>query len=57
MGNMSYCRFRNTCEDLSDCQENMDDAAIGDEEERARRVLIRMCCEIAADYGDEIPVP
>lgn len=54
MGNMSYCRFQNTLPDLRDCYENMDDDMEDKEEEsRARKRLIKLCCKIAADYGDE----
>ncbi len=55
---MSYCRFRNTLDDLRDCHEHMDDPDVADsgdtEEAQARRQLIRTCVEIAADYGDEL---
>ena len=54
MGNMSYCRFRNTLEDLEDCEENMaQDEDIASEEKRARIKLINLCCEIAQKYGSE----
>jgi len=49
MGNMSYCRFRNTLKDLRDCkhainhQEDVEGA-----EESARDELIKMCVELAA---------
>jgi len=52
MGNMSYCRFQNTLEDLKDCEENMDDD-LGEDEARARKRLIDVCVSIAADYGEE----
>lgn len=51
--NMSYCRFQNTLEDLRDCQENMDDGDLSDEERAARKQLIDVCWRIAQDYGDE----
>jgi len=51
MSNMSYCRFRNTVEDLYDCQETLDDWDFGElskgEIEAAMR-LVRMCKRIAA---------
>lgn len=53
MGNMSYCRFSNTVSDLEDCYENMDDD-LSEEEERARRRLIRICVNIAADFEHEV---
>lgn len=58
MGNMSYCRFRNTLGDLDDCwdhlEEDMDD--LSDEEKMARKTLIKVCCNIAADYGNEVGI-
>mgnify|MGYP003596457602 CR=1 FL=1 len=55
MPNMSYCRFRNTVEDLRDCYRNMDlDEERADPEEvRARQRLIELCQVIAADYADD----
>jgi len=58
MPNMSYCRFRNTERDLRDCRDNMEDPEVVDsgdtEEARARHALIRLCVEIAHDYGEEV---
>ncbi len=57
MGNMSYCRFQNTLDDLRDCHEHMDDVdshSLGSDEVAARRALIRICVEIASDYGGEV---
>ena len=55
MSNMSYCRYRNTLEDLQDCQNYMEDTEELDwEEARARKWLIKMCVAIAEDYGHEI---
>ena len=54
MGNMSYCRFENTVDDLEDCQEHISDDIdeLTHEERRARRKMIRICKEIAADFED-----
>lgn len=50
--NMSYCRFQNTLQDLRDCYSNIDYVDdMGYEEKRARKKLIELCMEIAAD-GD-----
>lgn len=46
MANMSYCRFRNTLNDLLDCRDNIDDNLEG-EEFKARTSLITVCKEIA----------
>jgi hypothetical protein len=54
MSNMSYCRFRNTLGDLDDCYSNMQADELSEEEATARRALIRMACDIAFDYGEEV---
>jgi hypothetical protein len=48
MANMSYCRFRNTVEDLEDCLENFDICSNG-EEIRARRRLVVLCRQIVGE--------
>lgn len=69
MSNMSYCRFENTLNDLRDCVQHWsDDQDDPDEdgyvpklsrsEDRARKRLLELCCEIAEvfggmEYGDE----
>ena len=45
--NMSYCRFRNTLDDLNDCYNHLDDTGMNDEEMLARTKLIRLCMSIA----------
>lgn len=53
MPNMSYCRFQNTLGDLRDCYENMDNPKqLSEEEQKARKALIKLCEDIASDYGD-----
>lgn len=53
MGNMSYCRFRNTLEDLRDCYAHINDylgpEGNDKEEEKARGLLIALCRKIAED--------
>lgn len=56
MSNMSYCRFQNTVADLGDCRDNMNESLSTDEEVAARRRLIKLCCSIAIDYGDEVGI-
>ncbi len=51
--NLSYCRFRNTLNDLRDCSENMDYMA-SEDEEQARIQLIKLCQEIVDFYGHEV---
>ena len=57
MANMSYCRFENTAEDLEDCFDHMDEKDLSDTEVRGRKRIIRMCVDIAIDYGHEIDRP
>jgi hypothetical protein len=57
MGNMSYCRFQNTLNDLRDCFYNMYDEEVSPEEAKARFHLIGLCFAIADDYVcDGFPV-
>jgi len=53
MGNMSYCRFSNTLGDLRDCQDAIEDE-LSDAETTAREKLIKLCVDIALDYGDSV---
>ena len=52
MANMSYCRFQNTLPDLRACYDSMDEK-MSEEEEKAKAKLIKLCVEIAKDYGQE----
>ena len=54
MGNMSYCRFTNTLQDLHDCYENMDDDKLSEEEAKSRKKLIKLCRDLAADFEHEL---
>lgn len=52
--NMSYCRFRNTLEDLRDCYDSIDDTEdLSLEEEKARKRLIELCKQIAAEFEED----
>lgn len=58
MANMTYCKFRNTLPDLQDCVDALyeSDGNLSDlcEEERsAARALIRLCREVAEDFGED----
>ena len=57
MSNMSYCRFENTLRDLEDCAEHLDDDLGSPSECEARRMLVKLCAEIAAEYTSERVVP
>lgn len=58
MANMSYCRFENTAQDLSDCANVMSET-LGDEwfdelsesERKAAIRLIKLCSRIADHSG------
>lgn len=52
MSNMPYCRFQNTLNDLRDCADHMSDNIEDEREFSARRHLITICKEIAADQHD-----
>lgn len=55
MPNMSYCRFRNTINDMRDCVDHLDDVLDDDdiEEETARNKFIAICKDVAQDYADD----
>jgi len=53
MSNMSYCRFRNTLNDLKDCEDHMDDKDISSDEKAARAALIILCYDIYKDWFEE----
>lgn len=52
MGNMSYCRFENTLDSLRDCYRNMDNE-VSDKEQKARIALVKLCVNIADEYGEQ----
>lgn len=51
MGNMGYCRFRNTLEALRDCNEHLGDDVANEDEESAREALIKLCEDIANEMA------
>jgi hypothetical protein len=51
MANMSYCRFRNTLQDLRDCYYNMNGSLTG-EEFYSREALVELCKSIGEEFGD-----
>ena len=51
MGNLSYCRFQNTAEDLAECQEHLVDD-LGGQEWEARERLVQLCRDIADEIID-----
>ena len=62
MMNMSYCRYRNTLNDLNDCFEQMDIESCGGkddlsrDESRAKENLIELCAQITDQFNDEYEV-
>ena len=57
MANMGYCRFRNTLDDLRDCQEHMDDETLSNEEQRARYRLLQVAKRLVEDYDGMLEDP
>ena len=53
MGNMGYCRFENTSNDLTDCYDHWDDQDLNEFEEKARARILRLCQKIVSDYGED----
>ena len=49
MANMSYCRFRNTLNDLRDCSYNMG-ASLDGEEFKARKYMIELMKEMIEEW-------
>jgi len=52
MSNMSYCRFRNTVNDLWDCKDALLDEISDDDERLARKRLVKVCREIVEEWDD-----
>lgn len=55
MANLSYCRFQNTLPDLRDCYEHIWDDDLSSEEKKARLELVKLCIEIADEFGGNDP--
>lgn len=61
MGNMSYCRFENTYQDLQDCYDSLTEAGSIEEIEKTAnqyekpyiRKLVELCKDIVAEFGEE----
>jgi hypothetical protein len=57
MSNMSYCLSVDSIKDLCDCFDriDIDDVdSLSESEKLAKEHLIRICIDIANDYGDEV---
>ncbi len=53
MANMAYCRFQNTLEDLWDCQDHLEDEDLSSDEQKARKILIRVCMDISSYFEED----
>lgn len=53
MSNSSYCRFENTYSALRDCNDNIDNANLSEDEIKYRKRLISLCKYISDFYFDE----
>jgi hypothetical protein len=53
MGNMNYCRFEKTLDDLMDCRDHINDMDLSDSELKYRNKLIVLCREIADDNNED----
>lgn len=54
MGNMSYCRFENTMDDLQDCIRNIYREAENSRDEQSRQRMIELFKEVAEDFEGDI---
>lgn len=55
MGNMSYCRFRNTLPDLRACLEAIQNGEELDAEElKAKKTLVSVCKDILEEEGFDV---
>jgi len=52
MGNMHYCKFRNTLSDLRDCYDEISNPCEDEEEEIARLKMIKLCKRIAKEMEE-----
>lgn len=56
MGNMSYCRFENTYQDLQDCYDALVEKSLDELSETEKKYaikLIEMCQDISNDFFEE----
>jgi hypothetical protein len=54
MGNMSYCRFENTMNDLLDCLRHIDHEAENNRDESARQEMLKLFREIYEDWDGNV---
>ena len=52
MGNMSYCRFQNTLQDMRDCYEALQSGeTLSRDEHSAMEMLVEICDRISGEFG------
>ena len=57
--NMSYCRFQNTLLALQECRDALAETGLepfeelSDDERKAAKKLMKLCGEMAADFGED----
>lgn len=51
MGNMSYCKFENTYNDLRDVYDDFETAS-NETEKKYRKLMLKLCKQIVEEYGD-----
>ena len=54
MGNMSYCRFENTMDDLMDGIQNIQRRAENERDERSRQNMIALFKDIAEGFDGDV---
>ena len=54
MGNMSYCRFENTMNDLRDCLRHIDQEAENPRDEQERQEMLELFREINEDWDGNV---
>ena len=54
MGNMSYCRFENTMNDLRECIRCIDHEAENDRDEAFRQEMLELFREIYEDFDGNL---
>ena len=54
MGNMSYCRFENTMNDLRDCLGHIHKECDNSYDENARQQMVALFMEIAEQYEGDV---
>ena len=54
MGNMSYCRFENTMNDLRDCLRHINRKAENEHDEESRWEMIQLFTEVAEEFDGNV---